>query len=580
MVRLSKKRVIAAVGTLVLIAAIAFVVEAVLAGLALRAARTDGSDLAARLSAGDIPGAEAAARRLERDGHRAHVFTVGPLWWIGDRVPFLGKNVSAVQDTASALNAISSNGMPLLITLADEAKSGTLRLHDGRLSTQAIASFAPALRRAANAIDPPATRVERISAGSLLPPLNTLLKQVQTRVSEAKTSIDAAANAFEVLPEMLGGNGPRTYLLLVQNPAEIRSSGGLPGTWAFLRADRGKLSMVKAEPGVRYTTANPPLPLTAEESALFGSDMGTSAGSLTFSPDFPRVAQLAAKMAALHGMPVDGVFSVDPVALSYVLRGTGPVQVAPGMVLNASNAVSTLLNKVYLTLPNEEEQNAFYLMAAQKIFDSLLHGSDNEMQAIRGLVEGVQRHRVFAWSPDPSVAKVIDGTGLSGAFPTDTGNAPQVGMFLNSAIASKSEYYLQQSSTVTAISCKGGVQTLRLESTFRSTMPRNAVHFPLWVVGSGAIAPKGDLYDSIYVAGPWKGTVQSLTVDGKPQTITSNQLDGRQIAITSLQLVPGQQATVVATLTTGPGQTGAGQLTWTPGMTSAANPTTFSSACG
>lgn len=565
-------------GILVLIAAIAFVVEAVLAGIALQAARTDGSILAARLSAGDLTGAEAAANRLEGDAHRAHIFTVGPLWWIGDHIPFLGKNVRAVQETASALNVISTDGMPVLLRVANEARSGSLRVRDGRFPTQAITSLAPALRRAANAIDPAAARVSSISAGSLLPPLSGLFKQVQRRVSEAKTSIDAAANAFEVLPEMLGANGQRTYLLLVQNPAEIRAAGGFPGTWAFLRADKGRLSLVNAD-RVKYTWPSPPSPITPDESALFGSDWGTSAGSLTFNPDFPRIAQMASTMAALHGTPVNGVFSVDPVALSYVLRGTGPVTVQRGTVLTAGNAVSTLLNKVYMTIPTDQAQNAFYEKAAAKVFESLTHGAGNEVLAIRGVIEGVQQRRIYAWSSDPVVSGVINRTSLSGALPTDTGASPQVGVYLNSAIASKSEFYLRQSSSVTATSCKGGVQTLRLVSTFRSTMPPGAAHFPDWVVGTGTIEPKGNLLDNIYVAAPWHGSVQSLTVDGSSQTVTVNQLKGRQIASAVIRLKPGQQVTVVATMRTAAGQTGAGQLTWTPGMTTGVNPVAFNSAC-
>jgi len=54
---LTRRRIIAAIGTLVLVAAIAFVVEAVLAGLAMNAARTDGDAVAARLTVGDLAGA-------------------------------------------------------------------------------------------------------------------------------------------------------------------------------------------------------------------------------------------------------------------------------------------------------------------------------------------------------------------------------------------------------------------------------------------------------------------------------------------------------------------------------------------
>ena len=39
---------------------------------------------------------------------------------------------------------------------------------------------------------------------------------------------------------MLGGDGPRNYLLVFQNNAEIRATGGLPGSWAEVHAEDGK----------------------------------------------------------------------------------------------------------------------------------------------------------------------------------------------------------------------------------------------------------------------------------------------------------------------------------------------------
>ncbi|MDV3208776.1 MAG: aconitate hydratase AcnA, partial [Rhodococcus ruber] len=49
----------------------------------------------------------------------------------------------------------------------------------------------------------------------------------------------------------------------------------------------------------------------------------------------------------------------DPVALSYLLRGTGPVALPDGTVLTARNAVPLLLNDIYGRLPDTTQQDAF-----------------------------------------------------------------------------------------------------------------------------------------------------------------------------------------------------------------------------
>lgn len=575
----TRRHVAWTVGALVVIAVVAFFVEAFLAAFAMNAARNDGDAVATALSAGDLPAARAAAAALEKDAARARSLTDDPLWWLGSRVPFVGQNVAAVQDSANALNAIANSSLPVLLKLAGEVQDGTLRPHDGRISPGAIASLAPEVRQAANELDGPATAVENINTSDLLPPLDTLMGQVQDRITQAKVAIDAAANAFEVLPTMLGGHGPRTYLLLVQNPAEIRSSGGLPGTWAIIHADNGRLRMTSTASLFQLQQKTIPLPLTQAEIDLFGTGFGLSPNDITGTPDFPRAAQIAAAIEQRRGVHVDAVFSADPIALAYVLAGTGPVTLQPGVQLTVTNAVPYLMNQLYMT-EGPVTQNAMFSLAAHRTFDALVAGQGNQVNAIRGLVQAVLRHRVFAWSAEPDLARVINAESLSGAFPSNTGSTPHVGVYLNDEVTGKPDYFLRQSSAVTSTSCDGnGVQRLRVQASFQSLMPPNAANFPIWVAGPGTLAPKGHISLMLILAGPWKGSIDSLYVDGRQASVMDNQFDGRQVTLLPIDLTPGQLLTITATMHTGPGQTGRGKLTWTPGMGSQLDPSTFDSAC-
>lgn len=572
------RRVATALGVLIVVAIAVFVFQAVRAAKALTAARTDAAALAQDLADGNLAKATVDAASLRGHASSARSAVGGPLWWLGAQVPYFGANVSAVHDTAVALDVIAKRAMPTLLHVADEVQHGTLRPRDGRISPTAVAALAPDLHAAAVALSGPAAEIARINISNLIGPLQSPLRQVQQRVHDAQTAVDAAANAFTVLPTMLGGHGPRTYLLLVQNPAEIRAAGGLPGTWVILRADQGRISLVSASPAGPYTPKKPPITPTAEEGELFGTDWGLTASDATQSPDFRRDAQMAAAIAAQHGARVSAVFSVDPIALSLVLKGTGPVKIAGGVTLTASNAVPILLNQVYRTL-SADRQNAFYAYAASQIFGALVHGEGDQLLAIRGLVDGVAQHRVFAWSNDPELAKVIDAESLTGAFPTNTGTTPQVGVYLNDAVAGKQEYYLRQDTAARATSCHAGVQSITLTAHFRSLMPADPSVLPEFITGTGEYAPRGHMFMTLYLAGPWRGTVDSVSVNGVAQTVTSNTLDGRQLALIALVIPPQQSVTVTAVMHSGPGQTGSGQLTWTPGMTPESDPVSFAGAC-
>ena len=92
-------------------------------------------------------------------------------------------------------------------------------------------------------------------------------------------------------------------------------------------------------------------------------------------PDFTVGAPLAREMYRLNsGTTVDGVLTVDPVVLSYLLQATGPVSLPTGDTLTAENAVPLLLNEVYFRYEKPADQDAFFAGAAGAVFQALADG--------------------------------------------------------------------------------------------------------------------------------------------------------------------------------------------------------------
>jgi hypothetical protein len=200
--------------------------------------------------------------------------------------------------------------------------------------------------------------------------------------------------------------------------------------------------------------------------------------------------------------------------------------------------------------------------------------------AIRGLVLAAGQNRVLAWSDIPEVARVIGENSLSGAIARDTGTTPQVGVYLNDAVAGKMDYYLRQSTTLKATGCDdNGVQRLQMSSTFRSTAPADIATYPVWVVGTGVYAPRGQILMNLRIYAPWHGSIESIQINGRPVTVTGNQHDGHQVGLVTVRLEPGQALTVATIMLTGPGQTGDVRVTSTPGMELAQNPASYATAC-
>jgi hypothetical protein len=169
-------------------------------------------------------------------------------------------------------------------------------------------------------------------------------------IVQALSAIDQFKSLIPMIIEILGGNGVRTYLIEQVNPAELRVGGGFIGGYSVLRADHGKLQLIRTGAGpewyqpVRCTVGmacyvEPPGPLRQWLPAL-----GWTFVDSNFFPDFPTNAETAMKMAEARLGHMDGVIAIDFYTVAKMLEITGPLPV-PGynMTMTAANFIPTIV---------------------------------------------------------------------------------------------------------------------------------------------------------------------------------------------------------------------------------------------
>lgn len=176
----------------------------------------------------------------------------------------------------------------------------------------------------------------------------TLLKARDT-ISTALTGLDEFERLVPVLTEVLGGNGPRTFLIEQVNPAELRAGGGFIGTYSVLRADKGTLKILKS--GDAYNLANPrPLPGQPgfiPQPSPFREVVPTISWSFVDSniyPDFPSNATIAEHFAQPRiGIKLDAVIAMDYYTVAKMLDLTGPMAVPGFGTITGSNFIAKIL---------------------------------------------------------------------------------------------------------------------------------------------------------------------------------------------------------------------------------------------
>jgi hypothetical protein len=309
----------------------------------------------------------------------------------------------------------------------------------------------------------------------------------------------------------------------------------------------------------------PALPLTAQEQALFGPDLGAKMADITFTPDFPRSGQLARAIWRQRlGEDLDGVLSIDPGALAEILGATGPVTLRTGQELNAGNAAELLMNTVYLKIADPRLQDAYFAATAGSVFEAMFGGQGKPAKVVDALAQAAREGRLMVWSSHKDEQALLSGTVLSGELVGVQGDSPVIGVYLNDGTAAKIGYYLRTDVVATSTTCHAdGSQAVTVKVTLTNTAPANAADLPPYIA-SGNVIPKGEVRTNVLLYAPSGGRVDDVRVSRGRPGVFSESHNGLAVVGRTVQLKPGKQVVMDYDIHTGRAQPGKPVLRVTP----------------
>lgn len=474
----------------------------------------------------------------------AHALTDDPVWTAAGALPWIGPHLRAMASVASAGDR-ALDALDPLREVASALSSGSLRASDGGYDVARLASWEPAARSAALALEVASSELSAAASADLRGSVADELARAREMVTRAHDEADALHRTTRLLPDMLGADRARSYLVVFQNDAEWRSLGGIVGAVAQIDTDRGRVRLTAQASSTEFRGAGaaPVAELPDGLRALFDDRPARFVQNVTQVPDFSVGAPLAREMwRRQHGTEVDGVIAVDPVALSYLLRATGPVTLPSGDVLTSENAVPLLLDEVYRRYPDPTHQDAFFQSASSAVFEAVA-GGRVELRALADALDRAGRERrILVWNADPAEQAMLDGTTLQGALPAVDGGRTVFGVYVNDGTGSKMDYYMRLG--VAASWCSPSSAALRV--TLRNEAPDPAT-LPDYVTGGGRYGvPVGHTLTGVYVYLPPGASVthQRATGEGAASGFAGGRDRGRDVLKWSVRLAPGQSATL------------------------------------
>ncbi len=428
------------------------VLVVVLVGLALLARPMVQVKPEADAARDDLAAAEDALKAEDLDAAQAHIASArehvaeassrvngfgGDVWrW----VPVAGGAVTDVRHLVDALDQATSIAEIGADLYPDVLQSDSL-VQDGQVDLDQVDRILQGINQAGLHLHAANEDLDAVSGSTPLvgPKILDARDLARERLDPLRTTYDEAAPVLDALPDVLGSDGPRTYIVAIMNPAEQRYSGGATLTLVPLTLDDGSFEF-----GSTFTNED----VSANNEGIikwpkvkgnpFHVPGKTRLVSATFSPNWSQSGEeLLRAWQATYDQKCDGVIAVDLQALARLMSLTGPVQAEGVGELNAGNLVQTLAGS-YDKYNDPVQRRAINAAVVPAFREKLFQGGQfvKKFQVLSDAAKG--RHFALYFR-DPRLQDAFVKRHLAGDLsPTDH---DYLGVFTQNTNASKSDYW-------------------------------------------------------------------------------------------------------------------------------------------
>lgn len=241
--------------------------------------------------------------------------------------------------------------------------------------------------------------------------------ELTQRLPQIKSYLKTFNEESQIFSDVLGGNGPRKYLLLFQNNQEMRATGGFIGTYGLIEISNGRIKNFFIDgifnpDGQLAEKVVPPSPIQKISAAWSMHDSN-------WFPSFPVSAEKASWFYEKTGGPtVDGVIAVTPEILQKILEITGPLEMPEyGVTVDKDNFIEIIQEEVEVNYDKELNQPKKILAdMAPKLLDRVFSTRDlkNAAKILSVFYDSLNEKQILIYSKNYAIEKSLSRNGWSG----------------------------------------------------------------------------------------------------------------------------------------------------------------------
>lgn len=338
---------------------------------------------------------------------------------LASTIPYLKDEVSSRQNLLLAGQKIAQGNTYVLKGIGesqanvDDSITGRIQIITTHLKA-AIPNYNQALEQ-----------LNQIKIESLPLDYQASFKDFRSLFSAIVNDMQNMADLGQTINEVFGGHGVRRYLIVFQNPHEIRATGGFVGSFAIMDIKDGQITDFNIPPGGSYDlqgqlseSVEPPAPLLLSNKRWEFQDAN-------WFPDFSTSAE---KMLWFYrksrNVTADGVIAINSTVLERMLSIIGPVtDEKRKLTLTKDNAISTIQTTVE-TGPEKKDNKPKQIIADLaptflNYFQNIK--PENLLPMLTNLQEALEQKEVQAYFTDTQTENTIKSFGWSGTIlPTNS----------------------------------------------------------------------------------------------------------------------------------------------------------------
>ena len=337
------------------------------------------------------------------------------------------------------------------------------------------------------------------------------------------------------------------------------------GSWAEVAVDRGKITLARTgrtrelnETGwpARRVTGPPEFLDRYAVSGFADSDTGRTTQDawqvINLSPHFPSTAQVIAELYPQSGgRPIDGVISLDALALATLIDFSGPISVTAvdprtqmpvETALDGANAAQFLLFDQYKLEETSIEREAVLEAITRSVVRSILQGNiPSPPQAIEDLLPHLRSGRITAYSVHPDEQDLFERLHLDGALESSEGS-DALSISFNNANGNKIDAFLDASVSYDLSVDEQGNARSTASVTLENSAPTTG--WPNYTIGNLIGLPNG--WNRLWLTIHSRLPLVAAAVDGTQESPLIGFEEGMFTADFFVDLAPGSTAVVTA----------------------------------